>query len=108
MTAGLKVTILETIVAAAANWIWGPPLVLLVTGAGLFFFLYSRLLPFLRLPLALAILSGRHDNSDDPGVLQHFQALTVALAATIGMGNIAGVAVAIKIGGEEYPEKIPD
>ena len=99
MTAGLKVTILEPIVAAAANWIWGPPLVLLVTGAGLFFFLYSRLLPFLRLPLALAILSGRHDNSDDPGVLQHFQALTVALAATIGMGNIAGVAVAIKIGG---------
>jgi AGCS family alanine or glycine:cation symporter len=45
------------------------------------------------------VLRGKYDNPDDPGEISHFQALATALAATVGMGNIAGVAVAIAIGG---------
>lgn len=90
---------LERITVTAANWIWGPPLVILVTGAGTFFFLYSRLLPFRHFPLALQVLAGRHDGAADPGLINHFQALSIALASTIGMGNIAGVAIAISLGG---------
>ncbi|MFN2286702.1 MAG: alanine/glycine:cation symporter family protein [Chromatocurvus sp.] len=93
------IDVLESLVVAAANWIWGPPLVFLVSASGLFFFLYSRLLPFRHFPLALHVLSGRHDSASDPGLINHFQALSVALASTIGMGNIAGVAIAISIGG---------
>ncbi|HLT53226.1 MAG TPA: alanine/glycine:cation symporter family protein, partial [Flavobacteriaceae bacterium] len=44
-------------------------------------------------------LRGKYDNPDDPGEITHFQALTTALSATIGMGNVAGVAVAIALGG---------
>lgn len=90
---------LETLITTAANWIWGLPLVTLITGGGLFFFLFSRLLPFRHLFHGIAILTGRYDKSDDQGLVTHFQALSVALAATIGMGNIAGVAIAISVGG---------
>lgn len=86
-------------IGQAANFVWGPPLVFLVSGAGLFFFLYSRGLPFRHFQLALGVLAGKHDSTSSPGLVSHFQALSVALAATIGMGNIAGVAVAIKMGG---------
>ncbi len=48
---------------------------------------------------AIAVLRGRYDNESDAGEISHFQALTTALSATVGMGNIAGVAVAIAIGG---------
>lgn len=90
---------LEALITTLANWIWGLPLVLLITGSGLFFFLFSRFLPFRYLPHSIAVLTGRHDQSGDPGLISHFQALSVALAATIGMGNIAGVAIAISVGG---------
>ena len=49
--------------------------------------------------MRLKSLRGKHDKSDDPGQISHYKALSVALAATIGMGNIAGVAVAISLGG---------
>ena len=48
---------------------------------------------------AIAVLRGKYDDPDDPGQISHFEALATALAATVGMGNIAGVAVAITIGG---------
>ncbi len=91
--------LLEAWVTAAANWIWGPPLLFLVTGGGLFFLLYSRFLPLVHFGHGLSVIAGRHDKPDDPGQISHYQALSVALAATIGMGNIAGVAVAISFGG---------
>ncbi|WP_233356216.1 alanine/glycine:cation symporter family protein [Henriciella aquimarina] len=90
---------LEDLVASAASWIWGAPLVFLVTASGFFFFCYSRLLPFRHFLFATQVLSGRHDKADDPGLIGHFQALSVALASTIGMGNISGVAIAINMGG---------
>ena len=90
---------IEQWVIAAANWIWDLPLLFLIAGSGMLFLVLSRFLPFRYLGHGLAVLSGRHDHPDDPGEITHYQALSVALAATIGMGNIAGVAVAIKLGG---------
>lgn len=78
---------------------WGMPLVYLLVGGGLFFTVYSRFAPFKYFVHALEILRGKYDNPDDPGDISHFEALASALAATVGMGNISGVAVAIFMGG---------
>ncbi len=82
-----------------ARLAWGPWLLVLLLGGGCYFFLYSRLLPFRHLAHALRVLAGKYDNPSDTGQISHFQALSSALAGTIGMGNIASVAVAIQTGG---------
>ncbi|MEM7373997.1 MAG: alanine/glycine:cation symporter family protein [Bacteroidota bacterium] len=84
---------------AFGNWAWGPHLLFLLVGGGVFFLIYSRLLPFRYFAHAIAILRGKYDHPDDPGDIDHYQALSTALAATVGMGNISGVAVAIVAGG---------
>jgi len=61
--------------------------------------LYSGFVPFRYLGHALRVLRGKYDDPDDPGDINHFEALSSALAATVGLGNISGVAVAIAIGG---------
>lgn len=61
--------------------------------------LYSRFLPFRYLGHAINVLRGKYDDPDEPGEINHFEALSSALAATVGMGNIGGVAVAITMGG---------
>ena len=83
----------------AVDIIWGLPLVLMVVAAASYFAYLSRLLPFLRLRHTFDLLRGRFSNPDDPGEIPHFQALSSALSGTIGMGNIAGVAIAISMGG---------
>lgn len=61
--------------------------------------IYSGFAPFRYFGHALNVLQGKYDNPDDPGDINHFQALSSALAATVGLGNISGVAVAIAMGG---------
>lgn len=78
---------------------WGIPLVVLLCGGGLFFMIYSGFAPFRYFNHALDVLKGKYDDPDDPGDINHFQALSSALAATVGLGNISGVAVAIAMGG---------
>lgn len=78
---------------------WGIPLVILLCGGGLFFMIYSGFAPFRYFTHSLNILQGKYDDPDDPGDINHFQALSSALAATVGLGNISGVAVAIAMGG---------
>jgi len=85
--------------ASAANALWGTPLVLLLLGGGIYFTVISKLTPFRYLYHALDILLGKYDSEDDPGQITHFQALSSALSSTVGMGNIAGVAIAIHTGG---------
>lgn len=68
-------------------------------GGGLYLLIRIRFLPFRYLFHAIAVLRGKYDDDKDEGQLSHFQALTTALSATVGMGNIAGVAVAITLGG---------
>ena len=90
---------LDRLLAVVVDYAWGPPLVLLLTGGGALLLAYSRFLPFRFLGHSIALLRGRHSNSGDPGEISHFQALSTALAATVGMGNIGGVAIAITQGG---------
>lgn len=90
---------LENIIIDFANWIWGMPLLFLLMGGGLFCVLYSRFVPFKYFSHAINILRGKYDDPDDPGQINHYEALSTALASTVGMGNISGVAVAIAIGG---------
>ena len=87
------------LIADFSSAMWGIPLVCLLIGGGLFLLIYSRFLPFRYLGHAIAVLRGKYDGENDEGEITHFQALTTALSATVGMGNIAGVAVAIAIGG---------
>ena len=78
---------------------WGLPLLLLLIGGGIYFLVRSKGISFRYIYHAVNILRGRYDKAEDQGEISHFQALSTALASTIGMGNIAGVAVAISIGG---------
>ena len=89
----------ERIITGFSDFAWGTPLLVLLLGGGLFFLIYSRLLPFRHIRHAVAILAGRYDRPDEPGQINHYQALSTALAATVGMGNISGVALAIAMGG---------
>ncbi|WP_372986494.1 alanine/glycine:cation symporter family protein [Marinobacter sp.] len=79
--------------------IWGPLTILLLVGTGLYLSIRLRFIQLLRLGLSMRIMSGRDAEKSRVGELSHFSALTVALSATIGNGNIAGVATAIALGG---------
>lgn len=89
----------ETSISAFAGFIWGPPMLILLLGGGIFFSIYSRFVPFKYFRHGLNILFGRYNDPDDPGEITHFQALSSALASTVGLGNISGVAIAIQMGG---------
>lgn len=78
---------------------WGLPLLILLLGGGIFFSIYSRFVPFKYFRHGVNILLGRYNDSNDPGEITHFQALSSALASTVGLGNISGVAIAIQMGG---------
>ncbi len=82
-----------------SNLLWGTPLLLLLLGGGLFFLVYSRLIPFRYIRHAVQILRGKYDDPGEPGYINHYQALSTALSGTVGMGNVSGVAVAITTGG---------
>jgi len=84
-------------IVAFSNWIWGMPLFLLLIGGGLFFLIYSGFVPFRYYIRALKSL--KTSEKDAPGQISSFEALTSAIAATVGMGNISGVAVALTMGG---------
>ncbi|MEC7753351.1 MULTISPECIES: alanine/glycine:cation symporter family protein [unclassified Roseivirga] len=91
--------LIQDAVSGFAGWIWGVPLLILLIGGGLFFMVYSRFMPFLYFKHAILVLLGKYDEKDKEGQISHYEALSTALAATVGMGNISGVAVAITMGG---------
>ncbi|WP_422104666.1 alanine/glycine:cation symporter family protein [Winogradskyella sp.] len=90
---------LEDLTAAFSSLAWGLPLLILLIGGGLYLMIRSQFLPFRYLGHAISILRGKYDDPNDPGQISHFKALSTALSSTIGMGNIAGVALAIAVGG---------
>ena len=81
-----------------ASAAWGPWLIFLLIGSGIFFLIYSRFAIFKYLYHAFEILFSKENNNED-GEVSPFQALTTSLSGTIGLGNIAGVALAISIAG---------
>lgn len=91
---------IESALAAFAGFMWGPPLVVLLVGGGLFFMIHSKLLHYRYFGHSIDLLRGKfHDSSQASGDISHWGALATALSGTIGLGNITGVAVAITLGG---------
>ncbi len=88
-------SIFETIDSIA----WGPVTIILLVGTGVFITLMVKGIQLRKFFYAWGLISGRYDNPDDEGEITHFQALSAALSATIGTGNIAGVGTAVALGG---------
>ncbi len=96
--------IIENIIASANGVIWNwpaglPLLVVLLLGTGIFLTLRLGFVNLRYFGHAVRVVKGDYDDPADPGDISHFQALTTALSATVGIGNIAGVATAIHYGG---------
>lgn len=89
---------MSEIISQLASGVWTPVLFLLILG-GLFFFFYSKFIHYKYFGHTIAILRGKFHDPNDPGQISPYEALSTALASTVGMGNIAGVAAAISIGG---------
>ncbi|WP_312833281.1 alanine/glycine:cation symporter family protein [Sedimentibacter saalensis] len=83
----------------ADSFIWGPPLLMLLVGTGIYLTFKLGLIQVFKLPLALKLVFSKDTDSNAQGDVSSFGALCTALAATIGTGNIVGVATAIKAGG---------
>lgn len=93
---------IENILANVVAFMWGVPLVMLLVGGGIFFVFHSHFRPYRYLKHALDITLGKCSQQNDEqsqGDISHFQALMLALSGTLGLGNIAGVAVALTLGG---------
>jgi alanine or glycine:cation symporter, AGCS family len=87
----------ETLISTLSGWVWGPPMLTLLVGTGLYLTILLKGLQFRVLPLAFRIIF--HKDHGHDGDISHFAALMTALAATVGIGNIVGVATAISLGG---------
>lgn len=84
-------------VSVLSGWVWGPPMLILLVGTGLYLTVMLKGLQFRALGHALKLVFHKEDKAE--GDISHFAALTTALAATVGIGNIVGVATAISLGG---------
>ena len=90
----------SALISKIDGFVWGPYfLIPLLVGGGIFMTARLKLIQAVGLKHAWQLLSGRYEDHRDPGEITHLQALSAALSATIGTGNIAGVATAIAAGG---------
>ncbi|WP_042225028.1 alanine/glycine:cation symporter family protein [Oceanobacillus manasiensis] len=91
---------MEEVIGFISDIVWGPPMLILIVGAGLYLTLRLGFLQFRTLPYALKLaFSPARQDKESKGDISHYQALTTAMAATIGTGNIVGVATAVVLGG---------
>lgn len=91
---------LTAVVTAINDFVWGPPMLVLILGTGLFLQLRLKLMPIFKIGTGFAMVwRGRRPDAGAAGEISPYAALMTALAATVGTGNIAGVATAIAIGG---------
>jgi len=90
---------LQQFAADFVGLVWSTPLFYLLLACGLIFSVATKFAQWRILTHGLDCVRGRFDNPEDTGQISHFQALCAALSATIGLGNIAGVAVALSLGG---------
>ena len=89
------------ILSQIAGLVWGPFMLLLIMGVGIYLTVHTRFLAWRKLPYALSLVFGKeaHKKEKGAGEVSSFGSLATALAATIGTGNIAGVATAMVLGG---------
>ena len=79
--------------------LWHDSVLFILLGTGVVFTIWSRFSQYRALTHGFHVVRGDYDDPDDPGAISHFQALSAALSATVGLGNIGGVAIAIALGG---------
>ena len=91
--------IIQQTTAKFAELAWGPWLLALLLGGGLYFLIRSKFTPFRYIRHAIDLIRGKYDDPSHPGHISHYSAFSSAMAGTIGMGNIAGVALAISLFG---------
>lgn len=92
-------TAFDHFLAAANSILWHNAVLYVILGTGVLFTVWSRFCQFRALTHGVQVTRGRYDRAGDPGAISHFQALSAALSATVGLGNIGGVAIAISLGG---------
>ncbi len=85
--------------ATLNGYIWHEYVLFAIVGTGILFTVWSGFCQFRALTHGPAVVRGVYDDPNDPGAINHFQALSAALSATVGLGNIGGVALAIALGG---------
>jgi len=90
---------LSQVLSSFSSFVWGVPLMVLLVGTGLYLTLRLCFVQLRGFAHGVNVIRGKYDKISDPGEISHFAALTTALSATIGTGNIVGVAAAILIGG---------
>ena len=90
---------MNNVLNAVNGVIWHNFVLYIVLAVGVLFTVWSGFSQFRALTHGTAIIRGKYDDKNDPGAINHFQALSAALSATVGLGNIAGVAIAIALGG---------
>jgi alanine or glycine:cation symporter, AGCS family len=90
---------MDDFIGTIQDFVWGPVMMGLLVGTGIFLTLRLGLIQLRCLSHAMKCVAGRYDDPNDQGDVSHFKALCAALSATIGTGNIAGVATAIVAGG---------
>lgn len=90
---------LSGVLAAINAVLWNDYWLYCIVGTGLVFTIWSGFAQYRALTHAPAVVRGVYDDPDDPGAINHFQALAAALSGTVGLGNIGGVALAITLGG---------
>ena len=87
------------VLAGANAFLWHDVVLYVILAVGALLIVWTRFGPVLALTHGVQVIRGKFDNKDDPGAISHFQALSAALSATVGLGNIGGVALAISLGG---------
>ena len=90
---------LNTFLSTINVIVWHESVLFVLLGTGIVFTVWSGFSQYRALTHGVHVIRGRYDNPDDPGAINHFQALSAALSATVGLGNIGGVAIAIALGG---------
>lgn len=88
---------IENLVSWLSGIVWGAPMLILLVGTGVYLTIILKGMQFWALPHAIKLIFKKEDDAE--GEISHFAALMTALAATVGIGNIVGVATAITLGG---------
>jgi AGCS family alanine or glycine:cation symporter len=89
----------SALLATLNSILWHEYVLYTIVGTGLLFTMWSGFSQYRALTHGSTVIRGVYDDPDDPGAINHFQALSAALSATVGLGNIGGVALAISLGG---------
>ena len=90
---------LSELLATINAVLWNETWLYIIVGTGILFTVWSGFSQYRALTHGPAVVRGVYDDPDDPGAINHFQALSAALSGTVGLGNIGGVALAITLGG---------